>query len=119
MSIELLMSLDPEFQPLTEFILAELVPSFSARCLLASLQALGLVLLLSFSIRNARAQEEQPKQTPQTGPATLQLLSSYEGQNVTGIEIAGRPDSNTSQYAPLFVQHAGEPFSRDKVDQTV
>jgi outer membrane protein insertion porin family len=56
---------------------------------------------------------------PKTAPATEQLLSSYEGQNVTTIEIAGQPKQNVSQFAPLFVQHAGEPFSRQKVEQTI
>lgn len=119
MRIKYFMSLGPKFQPFLRFILAELVLSYSARYVFASLQAIGLFLMLMFSMRNASGQAEQSSQAPQTGPATLQLLSSYEGQNVTGIEIAGRPDSNTSQYAPLFVQHAGEPFSREKVDRTV
>jgi len=47
------------------------------------------------------------------------MLSSFEGQNVTAVEIAGRPEANTSEFAPLFVQHSGEPFSKEKVDQTV
>ena len=58
-------------------------------------------------------------QNPKTAPATAQILSSFEGQNVTAIEIAGRPEFDTSKFAPLFVQHAGEPFSKAKVDQTV
>jgi outer membrane protein insertion porin family len=57
--------------------------------------------------------------TPKTAPATEQLLSSYEGQNVTSIEIAGQPKQDVTQFAPLFVQHAGEPFSRQKVEQTI
>jgi outer membrane protein insertion porin family len=58
-------------------------------------------------------------QTPRTAPATQQILSSYEGQNVTAIEIAGRPDIDTGKFSSAFVQRAGEPFSREKVDQTV
>ncbi len=49
----------------------------------------------------------------------MQILDSYEGQNVTAVDIAGRPNLNSSDVASLFVQHAGEPFSRDKVEQTV
>ena len=48
-----------------------------------------------------------------------QFLASYEGQNVTAISIAGRPDLNTAQFASSFAQHPGEPFSQEKVEQTV
>ncbi len=58
-------------------------------------------------------------QAPKTAPATRQILASYEGQNVTAIEIGGRPDLKTSQFSSMFVQKAGEPFSQEKVDQTV
>ena len=59
------------------------------------------------------------KELPKTAPPTLQILSSYEGQNVTSIEIAGKPDEDVSQYKSMFVQQAGQPFAKDKVDQTV
>jgi outer membrane protein insertion porin family len=83
--------------------------------LLALLCVLGTIRTLSL------AQDTKPAadQTPGTAPATAQILSSYEGQNVTAIEIAGRPESNTAQFTPLFVQHSGEPFSIEKVDQTI
>ena len=35
------------------------------------------------------------------------------------MEIAGRPEFNSSMFASLFAQQAGQPFSKDKVDQTV
>ncbi|HZP04375.1 MAG TPA: POTRA domain-containing protein [Terracidiphilus sp.] len=47
-----------------------------------------------------------------------QILSSYEGQNVSFIGIAGRPDANTAQFTSLFQQQAGQPFSKAKIDQT-
>ncbi len=56
---------------------------------------------------------------PKTAPATQSILSSYEGQNVTAIEVAGRPELDASKLTPLFPQHAGEPFSREKVDQSI
>ena len=37
---------------------------------------------------------------------------------MSSIEIAGRPDLTSSQFADRFAQKAGEPFSREKVDQT-
>ncbi len=69
----------------------------------------------------AQSKDAPPKanQAPKTSPQTEQILGSYEGQNVTSIEIAGRPDLTTSQLLPLFVQRVGQPFSRDKVIATV
>ena len=46
-------------------------------------------------------------------------MSSYEGQNVTAVEIAGRPNLDTSKLLPLLQQHAGEPFSKEKMDQSI
>ena len=60
----------------------------------------------------------QPGQLPKTAPANQAILSSYEGQNVTAVEIAGRPNLDTSKLLPLLQQHAGEPFSREKIDQS-
>lgn len=81
---------------------------------------LVLVCVVSMVRVRASAQSAKPSadQTPKTSTATVQILSSYEGQNVTAVEIAGRPDSSTAQFSSLFVQHAGEPFSREKVEQT-
>ena len=53
-------------------------------------------------------------------PATAtQILSSYEGQSVTAIEVAGRPQSAAPEFEPFFVQKPGEPFSSDKVNATL
>jgi outer membrane protein insertion porin family len=57
-------------------------------------------------------------QAPGSPASNAQILSSYEGQNVTAIEIAGRPQSATADFASLFVQKAGKPFSADEVNQT-
>lgn len=46
------------------------------------------------------------------------FLSSYEGQNVSSIEVAGRPDYNASLCPQCLVQQVGQPFSEAKVDQT-
>ena len=56
---------------------------------------------------------------PGTSPQTERILASYEGQNVTSIEIAGQPNLNTNQLSPLFLQKVGQPFSKVKVDQSV
>ena len=46
------------------------------------------------------------------------MFSSYEGQNVSSIQVAGRPDIDPSLFASSFVQQTGQPFSQQKVDQT-
>ena len=46
-------------------------------------------------------------------------LSSYDGQKVVSVTIAGRPDLSTAQFESLFVQKPGTPFSEQSVRQTV
>ena len=58
-------------------------------------------------------------QTPANPATAAQVLSSYEGQNVTAIEVAGRPQSAPSEFEPLLVQKPNEPFSSDKVNRTL
>lgn len=80
---------------------------------LAGLIALALCI-------GVRAQNpKEPSQQPRTAPDRQAILSSYEGQNVTSVEIAGRPNLDTSKLMPLLQQHAGEPFSKTKVDQSI
>jgi len=74
---------------------------------------------LPFFCAGLSAQTTTQHQEPKTAPATQSILSSYEGQNVTAIEVAGRPGLDTSKLTPLFPQHVGEPFSREKVDQSI
>jgi outer membrane protein insertion porin family len=81
------------------------------------------VMLVVGGQRCARGQSNAPapksNQPPRTSPQTEQILSSYEGQNVSAIEIAGRPNLTTNQFLPLFVQQAGQPFSKENVDATL
>jgi outer membrane protein insertion porin family len=79
--------------------------------------SLGLLLcgLLFTPATSADAQT----QVPTTAPQVQEVLPSYEGQNVVSVEIAGRPDLNQEQLRPLLVQHEGQPFSREKVDQSI
>ncbi len=46
-------------------------------------------------------------------------LSAYEGQQVSAIEFAGRPDLNLAALQPLLVQRAGEPFSVQEVEESI
>src|SRR3954469_2798008 len=67
------------------------------------------------------AQSTQPKKTPQDAntPPAEQILSSYEGQSVTSVEIAGRPDLKTSDFQAKLMQKEAQPFSHEKIDTTV
>ncbi len=63
-------------------------------------------------------EERSTQPVPSTPPSVEEMFSSYEGQTVASIGIAGQPALQTSQFAEEFKQKAGEPFSKDKVDQT-
>jgi outer membrane protein insertion porin family len=82
-----------------------------------------LLILLAGIFSDAMLRGQAPgsaaAQAPKTAPATEQILSSFEGQNVSAIEIAGRPETKTAQFETIFALHAGQPFSKEKVDQTV
>src|SRR5689334_19744910 len=38
---------------------------------------------------------QNPAQTPKTAPQVKEVLPSYEGQNVTSVELAGQPNVDT------------------------
>ena len=78
-----------------------------------------LILSTGLQAQSTTKPSEQPSQQPKTAPATESILSSYEGQNVTAIEVAGRPGLDSTKLTPLFQQRAGEPFSRQKVDASM
>src|SRR5438132_6033344 len=60
-----------------------------------------------------------PAQAPKTAPQVEQVLSSYEGQKVTSVELAGQPDLDTAAMLPRLPQRIGEPFSKARADETV
>jgi outer membrane protein assembly factor BamA len=70
--------------------------------------------VFSFLSGEVRAQIPQDSNT---SPAE-QILDSYEGQPVTSVDIAGRPDLNVSQFTSELAQKAGQPFEKQKVDRT-
>ncbi len=51
-------------------------------------------------------------------PPTDQILVSYEGQTVTTVDIAGRPDLKLSQFTSELAQKPGQPFDKQQVDRT-
>src|SRR5665213_3579859 len=77
-----------------------------------------LLLVLGLAAVCAQSQKPGSNPAPSSTVATEQILSSYEGQNVASIEIAGRPDLDTAQFSSYLVQKAGQPFSSDQVHQT-
>jgi len=96
----------------------------SIRAVMAACLLAGAVTGLSAqqgstSTKQASAKPVPAKQSPKTPATAAQILSSYEGQNVTSIAVAGRPQSAASEFEPLFVQKPGEPFSSDKVNATL
>ncbi len=46
------------------------------------------------------------------------MFTSYEGQTVSTIEVAGQPALDDTQLSSLFLIKAGDPFSKDRVNQT-
>lgn len=80
-----------------------------------------LLCILAINSVGASAQDAKTASSGASVPSqsNTQFLASYEGQTVTAITIAGRPDLNTAQFASSFAQHPGEPFSQEKVEQTV
>jgi outer membrane protein insertion porin family len=55
----------------------------------------------------------------ESGDATPQIMQSYEGQNVSSVEIAGQPKLDAAKYDALIQIKAGQPFSTEKVQATV
>ena len=52
-------------------------------------------------------------------PVRENELLSYEGQLVSMVEVAGRPDLETEGLRQLIPIHAGDRFSHDKVDEAL
>lgn len=88
-------------------------------CTVSSKNICYLFCLLIIARVFAQVPANNVSQQPKTSPQTLQTLSSYEGQSVVSIELAGRPDIDVDRFQQFLVQHAGEPFSKQKVDETI
>jgi outer membrane protein insertion porin family len=101
-------------------------PSFRRDAPLRGPRAWYLVLpifVLLFSPSPATPQEGAASgptsgQTQADTHFTGEELSSYEGQNVTAAEIAGRPNIIPAEFASSFAQQPDQPFSEEKVKQT-
>ena len=73
--------------------------------------------LLTVAPCTAFAQGAQSVENTGTASAD-QFLSSYEGQKVSAVQIAGSPEDLSAKYASELTQKPGEPFSKDKVNQS-
>jgi outer membrane protein insertion porin family len=63
--------------------------------------------------------QESSGQTPRTAPQVQEVMPSYEGQKVVTVEFAGQPGLDQNGLQPFLAQKQGEPFAREKVDQTI
>ena len=94
------------------------VNSRRRRWLLGLLRTVAFLCLLQMMWFSGQVSFAAVGQNPPLTSAASQGLSSYEGQNVSSVQIAGHPELSPEHFEPIFVQHRGEPFSRDKVKQT-
>lgn len=93
--------------------------SASRRAGLVLAGALLLSLLPSVSAQVNPQNPQGPGEPPKTSRFIQEVLPSYEGQNVTSVELAGRPDLNQAEYAHLLAQRPNTPFSIAKVNQSI
>jgi outer membrane protein insertion porin family len=57
------------------------------------------------------------QQSSQNPAAAGAMFSSYEGQNVSSIELAGQPDLDPSAFASAYDQQVNHPFSQESIEQ--
>jgi outer membrane protein insertion porin family len=77
---------------------------------------LFLIAVFALGLRAQTGQTATPQQAPRTAPQVEKVLPSYEGQNVTSVELAGQPNLNPNTLLPQLPIRAGEPFSQEKVN---
>jgi outer membrane protein insertion porin family len=89
-----------------------------AGALLAAASFLAAAFPAKAQTKTSPSDTNPAKQPSATTPATEQTLSSYEGQTVSSVLLAGQPGLNPAEFTSLMVQKPGEPFSAAKVEQT-
>ena len=62
---------------------------------------------------------QRPSQAPRTAPQVAQTLPSYEGQQVTSVELAGQPNLDARTLEQVIAQRPNQKFSQAKIDQTI
>jgi outer membrane protein insertion porin family len=98
-----------------------MVPHCEHDCEIAPSRGRAQRFWLSVPLLAALALPLSAQKTPQDSnlPPTQQILASYEGQTVTSVEIAGRPDLKASEFDSQLLQKSDQPFAKQKVDGTV
>lgn len=76
-------------------------------------------LLTGIACAFTLAQNPQTVQPAKTAPQVWQTLPTYQGQNVTTVELAGQPGLDRQAYEPLLAQKPGTPLSKEKVVETM
>ena len=90
-----------------------------SRCDRHSLLSVSFAAVLYLASQGSAAQHTNKVSAAQAQNTQAEKsLSAYEGQKVSSIALAGRPDFDTSRCPQCFVQAAGQPFSLEKVEQT-
>lgn len=59
-----------------------------------------------------------PAAIQRAGAQTTAAIN-YEGEKVTAIDLASRPEADVEYLRDLVVQHAGEPYSNAKIQQSI
>jgi outer membrane protein insertion porin family len=79
---------------------------------------IAIALATQFCSIRSHSQSGSPTDVPETASFTAEMLSSYDGQRVASVQLAGRPNVNIADYASSLLQKPGVPFSAEKVQQT-
>lgn len=61
---------------------------------------------------------QKPSPPEQNSESNADVLSFYEGQNVSSIQVAGRPGLTATLYSQVLLQQVGQPFSEEKVEKS-
>lgn len=94
------------------------------RWMVPALAAILFCCVSTFA-QNQQANEPPKTQPPatrppaKTAPQVWQTLPSYEGQNVTTVELAGQPNLDIREYQPLLAQKPGTPLSQERIESTM
>ena len=83
-----------------------------------------LWMTVQFTVLHAADKATDKIATSNAVPASTsaemeETLSAYSGQQVSSVELAGRPDLDEKKLLPLIVQRAGEPLDPAKVQRSV
>ena len=78
-----------------------------------------LALVLSSQFLTGAAPPQSSNPAPKPTSQFADIVASYEGQTVSSVDLAGRPELKTDELRPLLSQGAGEPFSLAKVNETI